>query len=67
MQDTHISLAHGNGGRFMRELIDEIFARHLSNPDLDVHADAVPLAAFDALGQAPLLAHRGGVQRVAGG
>ena len=44
MQDTHISLAHGNGGRFMRELIDEIFARHLSNPSLDTRADAVPLA-----------------------
>ncbi len=44
MQDTHISLAHGNGGRFMRELIEEIFARHLSNPGLDVQADAVPLA-----------------------
>jgi hydrogenase expression/formation protein HypE len=44
MQDTHISLAHGNGGRYMRELIDEIFARHLSNPGLDVQADAVPLA-----------------------
>jgi len=44
MDDTHIALAHGNGGRFMRELIDDIFARHLSNPDLDVQADAVPLA-----------------------
>ncbi|HFD80437.1 MAG TPA: hydrogenase expression/formation protein HypE [Gammaproteobacteria bacterium] len=44
MQDTHISLAHGNGGRFMRELIDEVFARQLSNPDLDVQADAVRLA-----------------------
>ncbi len=44
MQDTHISLAHGNGGRYMRELIDELFARHLSNPGLDVLADAVPLA-----------------------
>jgi len=44
MEDSHISLAHGNGGRFMRELIDDIFARHLSNPDLDVQADAVPLA-----------------------
>lgn len=44
MQDTHISLAHGNGGRYMRELIEEIFARHLSNPGLDVQADAVPLA-----------------------
>ncbi|MCB1877749.1 MAG: hydrogenase expression/formation protein HypE [Chromatiales bacterium] len=43
MQDTHISLAHGNGGRFMRELIDEIFARHLANPGLDVQADAVAL------------------------
>ncbi len=43
MDDTHISLAHGNGGRFMRELIDEIFARHLSGPCLDVQADAVPL------------------------
>jgi hydrogenase expression/formation protein HypE len=41
MQDTHISLAHGNGGRFMRELIGEIFARHLRNDYLDIHADAV--------------------------
>ncbi len=43
MQDTHISLAHGNGGRYMRELIDELFAAHLTNPDLDTRADAVPL------------------------
>jgi hydrogenase expression/formation protein HypE len=43
LEDTHISLAHGNGGRFMRELIDEIFARHLANATLDVQADAVPL------------------------
>ena len=43
MEDSHISLAHGNGGRFMRELIEEIFARHLCNPELDVQADAVPL------------------------
>lgn len=27
----------------MRELIDEVFARHLGNPELDVQADAVPL------------------------
>ncbi len=43
VEDTHIALAHGNGGRFMRELIEELFARHLRNPSLDVHADAVPL------------------------
>jgi hydrogenase expression/formation protein HypE len=42
--DTHISLAHGNGGRLMRELIEELFARQLANEDLDVHADAVPIA-----------------------
>ncbi len=48
MQDTHISLAHGNGGRFMRELIDDVFARHLSNPSLDVQADAVALALDDS-------------------
>jgi hydrogenase expression/formation protein HypE len=48
MQDTYISLAHGNGGRYMRELIDEIFAHHLRNPDLDVEADAARLTINDA-------------------
>lgn len=43
MQDTHITLAHGNGGRYMRELIKEIFAKHLSSPSLDIQADAVTL------------------------
>lgn len=51
MEDTHISLAHGNGGRYMRELIAEIFARHLSDPDgpggLDVTLDAAPVALED--------------------
>jgi hydrogenase expression/formation protein HypE len=41
--DTHITLAHGNGGRFMRELIEQLFARHLANPLLNTDADAVPL------------------------
>ncbi|MEQ9038872.1 MAG: hydrogenase expression/formation protein HypE [Silicimonas sp.] len=43
MQDRYITLAHGNGGRFMRELIDDIFARHLANPSLDVTLDAAPI------------------------
>jgi len=43
IDDRFVTLAHGNGGRFMRALIDEVFARHLANPDLDVYADAVPL------------------------
>ncbi|MEJ2654122.1 MAG: hydrogenase expression/formation protein HypE [Acidihalobacter sp.] len=51
MQDTHVSLAHGNGGRYMRELIEELFARHLANPRLDVGSDAVhvPLPAGDVM------------------
>ena len=43
MQDTHITLAHGNGGRYMRELIEEMFARHLANDQLDVKVDAASL------------------------
>jgi hydrogenase expression/formation protein HypE len=42
--EPHILLAHGNGGRLMRELIDEVVARHLANPELDTRADAVALA-----------------------
>jgi hydrogenase expression/formation protein HypE len=43
LRDTHIALAHGNGGRMMRELIEELFAPALANPQLDTGADAVPL------------------------
>jgi hydrogenase expression/formation protein HypE len=44
LKTKRITLAHGNGGRLTRALIDEVFARHLANPELDVNADAVPLA-----------------------
>jgi hydrogenase expression/formation protein HypE len=47
MEDSRVSLAHGNGGRFMRELIGELFARHLANPRLDVDADAVHIPLPD--------------------
>ena len=43
MRDPYVRLAHGNGGRLMRELIAEVFARHLTNPLLDVGADAASL------------------------
>ena len=43
LDDDYISLAHGNGGRYMRELIDAIFAHHLDNPHLDTRADAAGL------------------------
>jgi hydrogenase expression/formation protein HypE len=35
-----LTLAHGNGGRRMRTLIERIFAHHLANPMLDTAADA---------------------------
>lgn len=40
---THISLAHGNGGRLMRELIEEMLAPALRNPDLNINVDATTL------------------------
>ena len=43
MTERHITLAHGNGGRFMRELIDEVFAKHLGTDQLDTHTDAAHL------------------------
>src|SRR3569833_2664998 len=47
MDDTRILLAHGNGGRLMRELITDVYARHLGNPLLDTDADAVTLPHAD--------------------
>ena len=44
-----ISLAHGNGGRLMRELIDGLFARILGGAlDTRVDAAVLPLAASGA-------------------
>jgi len=41
--DTHITLAHGNGGRLMRELIETIIAHHLGDLLLDFDNDATPI------------------------
>ena len=41
LSTTHISLAHGNGGRYMRQLITDLFLHHLGNQYLDTQADAV--------------------------
>jgi hydrogenase expression/formation protein HypE len=51
IDDRIVTLAYGNGGRFMRALIEEIFARHLSNPQLDINADAahLPLPPGDVM------------------
>jgi hydrogenase expression/formation protein HypE len=48
-RDQHVSLAHGNGGRLMRELIEDLFAPALGNPLLDTRADAVGLPTPDDL------------------
>ena len=42
-----ISLAHGNGGRLMRELIEDVFAAAFGDT-LDTHCDAAPLPVGDA-------------------
>ena len=39
-KETHVALAHGNGGRYMRELIEQLFAARLGNPALDTSLDA---------------------------
>jgi hydrogenase expression/formation protein HypE len=43
LEDTHVGLAHGNGGRYMRELIEQVFAKHLANPLLRTDTDAAVL------------------------
>ncbi|MCU0892831.1 MAG: hydrogenase expression/formation protein HypE [Rhodospirillales bacterium] len=47
---ARIGLAHGNGGRFMRELIDGLFRRHLANPLLDTTVDAAALPPAERFG-----------------
>ena len=44
MPDDRISLAHGNGGRRMRELIEGVFADRLAASEIDIHADAAPMS-----------------------
>ena len=41
--ESHIALAHGNGGRLMRELIEALFAHHLKNELLNTAVDAACL------------------------
>ncbi|MEG3640836.1 hydrogenase expression/formation protein HypE [Magnetococcus sp. PR-3] len=43
MEHTHILLAHGNGGRFMHELISEIFAGGLGDVGPNTQLDAAPV------------------------
>lgn len=42
MSDS-ITLSHGNGGKYMRRLIEDVFARYLSNELLNIDSDAALL------------------------
>ncbi|MCB1056255.1 MAG: hydrogenase expression/formation protein HypE, partial [Acidobacteria bacterium] len=52
VRDERVTLAHGGGGKAMRDLIDDVFVRHFDNPSLDTLSDQarVPLAELAALG-----------------
>lgn len=42
-KDRRILLGHGSGGKLTHELIDKLFVRHFSNPELDRQTDAAVL------------------------
>lgn len=42
-QSARITLSHGNGGRRMRQLIEELIVSAFGNPNLDINADAAAL------------------------
>ncbi len=39
IKDTHITLAHGSGGRAMHELVEGLFLEYLRNPMLELLED----------------------------
>ncbi len=43
VRDTHITLAHGSGGKAMRDLIDDIFVSNFDNPILSSLEDQASL------------------------
>lgn len=51
--EPRITLAHGNGGRFMRELIEEVFFAAFGTPALAEGLDAAPLP-YAETAEAPL-------------
>jgi hydrogenase expression/formation protein HypE len=43
LKDKRILLGHGSGGKLTHELIDKLFVKHFSNPELDSQTDAALL------------------------
>ena len=56
VKDTHITLAHGGGGKAMRELIEGLFLDYLRNPLLEPLEDQAvfEIGACEILGLDPL-------------
>lgn len=48
-RSRHIRLSDGNGGRFMRKLIEEVFAARFGRGELDTSLDATPVALPDGV------------------
>ncbi|WP_445637464.1 hydrogenase expression/formation protein HypE [Nostoc sp. DSM 114161] len=56
IQDTHITLAHGSGGKAMRDLIDDIFVNNFNNPILSQLEDQATFNLTPLLQQGDRLA-----------
>ncbi|GBE92829.1 hydrogenase expression/formation protein HypE [Nostoc cycadae] len=56
IRDTHITLAHGSGGKAMRDLIDDIFVRSFDNPILSQLEDQASINLANLLQQGDRLA-----------
>lgn len=56
VQDTHITLAHGSGGKAMRDLIDDIFVSSFDNPILSQLEDQASFNLSHLLQQGDRLA-----------
>ncbi len=56
VRDTHITLAHGSGGKAMRDLIDDIFVSNFDNPILSQLEDQASLNLASLMQQGDRLA-----------
>ncbi|MEA5618239.1 hydrogenase expression/formation protein HypE [Cronbergia sp. UHCC 0137] len=56
IKDTHINLAHGSGGKAMRDLIDDIFVKTFDNPILAQLEDQATFNLVNLLEQGDRLA-----------
>jgi hydrogenase expression/formation protein HypE len=56
VRDTHITLAHGSGGKAMRDLIDDIFVKSFDNPILSQLEDQATFNLASLLQQGDRLA-----------